>query len=352
MSAAVVNITTISEIPTTGKTVLFFWAPWHDGCQPLAGVLMALATTVYSQGEVWFGRVDTDMAATVAEQYNVSQIPTIVLSCNGSIVETLEGTIDPSHITLAVQRLANRTTTLPSATTATTTTTTTTTTSTLDPQQALQDRLHRLVHSDTVMLFMKGTPTVPKCGFSRQAVELLQAEQIPFGSFDILTDDTVRQGLKQYSNWPTYPQLYVNGELVGGLDILKELQQEGRPLAEQWKIPKGTSTAEIQEEVSKEALKDRLGKLVRRHDVMVFMKGLPSAPQCGFSRKLIDLLDGQGVSYDAFNILEDEEVRQGLKEYSNWPTYPQLYVKGELVGGLDICEELAESGELKDMLTQ
>jgi Grx4 family monothiol glutaredoxin len=85
---------------------------------------------------------------------------------------------------------------------------------------------------------------------------------------------------------------------------------------------------------------------------MVFMKGLPSAPQCGFSRQLIALLDDSGVSYDAFNILGDDEVRQGLKAYSDWPTYPQLYVKGELVGGLDICKELHESGEeeWKEML--
>jgi Grx4 family monothiol glutaredoxin len=82
------------------------------------------------------------------------------------------------------------------------------------------------------------------------------------------------------------------------------------------------------------------------------MKGLPSAPQCGFSRSIIQILDDSGVPYDAFNILEDEEVRQGLKEFSNWPTFPQLYVKGELVGGLDICKELVEEGELADILNQ
>jgi Grx4 family monothiol glutaredoxin len=82
------------------------------------------------------------------------------------------------------------------------------------------------------------------------------------------------------------------------------------------------------------------------------MKGLPSAPQCGFSRSIIQILDDSGVPYDAFNILEDDEVRQGLKEFSNWPTFPQLYVKGELVGGLDICKELVEEGELADILNQ
>jgi Grx4 family monothiol glutaredoxin len=170
---------------------------------------------------------------------------------------------------------------------------------------------------------------------------LLQDQEVPFGSFDILSDDTVRQGLKTYSNWPTYPQIYVNGELVGGLDIMKETIEEG-PLKEQWEIigPSTTITP----------LEERLAKLVKRSDVMLFMKGLPSAPKCGFSRQIVDLLDETGVPYDAFNILEDDEVRQGLKAFSNWPTYPQLYAKGDLVGGLDICRELAEDDELEDML--
>lgn len=74
---------------------------------------------------------------------------------------------------------------------------------------------------------MKGEPSAPRCGFSSKIVALLQEEKVKFGSFDILTDNSVREGLKSYSNWPTYPQLYINGKLVGGLDILKELKEEG-----------------------------------------------------------------------------------------------------------------------------
>jgi Grx4 family monothiol glutaredoxin len=98
------------------------------------------------------------------------------------------------------------------------------------------------------------------------------------------------------------------------------------------------------------SLHDRLTALVRRHRIMIFMKGVPSAPRCGFSREIVALLDQEGVDYDAFNILEDEEVRQGLKTFSDWPTYPQLYIDGELIGGLDICKELAESGELSTLV--
>jgi Grx4 family monothiol glutaredoxin len=87
---------------------------------------------------------------------------------------------------------------------------------------------------------------------------------------------------------------------------------------------------------SKEELHRRLGELVKAAPVMLFMKGTPSAPQCGFSRQLVALLRENAVRYGFFNILADDEVRQGLKEFADWPTFPQLWVGGELVGGLDI----------------
>jgi len=97
-------------------------------------------------------------------------------------------------------------------------------------------------------------------------------------------------------------------------------------------------------------LHKRLSGLVKAAPVMLFMKGTPSAPQCGFSRQLVGLLREKGVKYGFFNILADDEVRQGLKEFADWPTFPQLWVDGELVGGLDIIkEELANDPEfLKD----
>jgi Grx4 family monothiol glutaredoxin len=93
---------------------------------------------------------------------------------------------------------------------------------------------------------------------------------------------------------------------------------------------------ETDPEKKKEELFKRLGELVRAAPVMLFMKGTPSAPQCGFSRQLVAILREHAVKYGFFNILADDEVRQGLKEFAEWPTYPQLWVDGELVGGLDI----------------
>ena len=92
----------------------------------------------------------------------------------------------------------------------------------------------------------------------------------------------------------------------------------------------------IEEPVEEESLNDRLAKLVSAAPVMLFMKGTPAAPECGFSRQLVGMLRERGIRYGFFNILKDDDVRQGLKKFSDWPTYPQLYHKGELVGGLDI----------------
>jgi Grx4 family monothiol glutaredoxin len=102
--------------------------------------------------------------------------------------------------------------------------------------------------------------------------------------------------------------------------------------------------------LKKPTLEERLKQLVRKEPIMLFMKGLPSAPRCGFSRQMVEILEGEGVPFGAFDILEDDEVRQGLKSLSNWPTYPQLYVNGSLIGGLDIVKELKEDGSLKEEL--
>ncbi|CAF4821751.1 unnamed protein product [Pieris macdunnoughi] len=106
----------------------------------------------------------------------------------------------------------------------------------------------------------------------------------------------------------------------------------------------------ISEEIPKQSLEDRLKTLINKHNVMIFMKGTRDAPRCGFSKTLIGILNGTGIQYETFDILMDEEVRQGLKVFSDWPTYPQVYVKGELIGGLDIIKELQGNGELEATL--
>jgi monothiol glutaredoxin len=91
----------------------------------------------------------------------------------------------------------------------------------------IRARIDGLVHSSSVMLFMKGTKQFPACGFSNTVVQILKKEGVPFETFNILADAEVRQGLKDYSNWPTFPQLYVAGKFVGGCDIVTEMHQTG-----------------------------------------------------------------------------------------------------------------------------
>ncbi len=86
---------------------------------------------------------------------------------------------------------------------------------------------------------------------------------------------------------------------------------------------------------------------VKTHDVVLFMKGTPEQPRCGFSSLVVQVLDHLGVEYVGVDVLQDEELRQGIKAYSDWPTIPQLYVKGEFLGGSDIVREMFQSGELK-----
>jgi monothiol glutaredoxin len=96
----------------------------------------------------------------------------------------------------------------------------------------------------------------------------------------------------------------------------------------------------------------RIEEQLKSHDVLLYMKGTPDFPQCGFSGQAVAALNAIGKPFAFVNIFEDEEVRQGLKAYSNWPTFPQLYVKGELIGGSDIVIEMYHSGELAELLNQ
>lgn len=91
----------------------------------------------------------------------------------------------------------------------------------------VKERIEKDIKGNKVFLYMKGTPEAPQCGFSAQAVNILKEHQVPFKSFNVFTDEAIRQGVKEYSEWPTFPQLYVNGELVGGCDIMIELHQNG-----------------------------------------------------------------------------------------------------------------------------
>ncbi len=99
-------------------------------------------------------------------------------------------------------------------------------------------------------------------------------------------------------------------------------------------------------------VRHRIDEIVKKDDVVLFMKGTALFPQCGFSSRAVEILDHLGVKFATVDVLQDAEVRQGVKEYSDWPTVPQLYVKGEFLGGSDIMMEMFEAGELQALLEE
>ena len=99
-------------------------------------------------------------------------------------------------------------------------------------------------------------------------------------------------------------------------------------------------------------INDWIDNEVKTNDIVVFMKGTPAFPQCGFSGQVVQILDYMGVTYKGVNVLDSAELRQGIKDYGQWPTIPQVYVKGEFVGGSDILREMFQAGELKDFFEE
>jgi len=302
-------------------TVVHFWASWANQCGPMDEALKILAEEVDSHIAT-FIRVEAEEAPDIAMEYEVAAVPTCIFYRSGNVLDRVEGA-KAADVSKMVRNLVAQKVAIPNLASNETP---------QKPNEPIEHKLKRLINASPVMLFMKGDPTTPKCGFSRQTIEILNGLDVEFGTFDILMDETVRSELKTFSNWPTYPQLYIKGELVGGLDIIKEMVESN----------------ELQSMIPKKAnsLEQRMKELISSGNVMVFMKGNKNEPRCGFSRTLMEILHETGVEFSTFDILTDEDIRQGLKKFSNWPTYPQVYVKGELIGGLDIIKELKEGDEL------
>ena len=263
------SIENIKILPNTNnKKVLFFWASWHESSKSgsqMDIVFQSLATTSTS---VSFHKVEAEVVPELSTKYNVAVVPTfILLNNNNTLFRKVEGA-NPALLTQAVSALLQQQQQDNTASTnAGTPVNGGNNEDESDANANLNNRIKALLNSSKVLLFMKGNPTTPKCGFSRQIVELLQSNNInTFSTFDILTDPEIRQGLKTYSDWPTYPQLYVNGELVGGLDIVKEMIEDDGDLAESLGIE-----ADVQL-----SLDSRLHSLTHKSKVMLFMKGNPS----------------------------------------------------------------------------
>ncbi|KAK5082350.1 glutaredoxin [Lithohypha guttulata] len=243
------NFNTITkDAQSSTLLVLYFKAAWAAPCTQMTTVLQTLASTYPNDSSVLFLSIDAENLPDVSESYDVTSVPYIVLQKDGKTLETIGGS-DAAKVRAAVEKYASSKSSggkagLPPALNATAPAQSNGGTKNLSqyapsssdaataPQyssetmsgskEELDARLGNLVKAAPVMLFMKGTPSAPQCGFSRQLVSILRENGVKYGFFNILADDEVRQGLKEFSDWPTFPQLYAKGELVGGLDIVKE----------------------------------------------------------------------------------------------------------------------------------
>ncbi|CAI6332195.1 unnamed protein product [Periconia digitata] len=238
----------IVSLPPSSLAVIYFHAPWAAPCKQMSVILTTLASTYPVDAPIRFFSLDAEELPDIAEQYDVTAVPFIVLQKDGKTLDTVSGS-DAAKVRAAVEKYAGvgnggakSTSSLPPAQTVTKPANgeakdlAAYAPSSSDPNTApefsgaetetskeeLNKRLGELVKAAPVMLFMKGTPSAPQCGFSRKTVGLLREKGIRYGFFNILADDEVRQGLKEFSDWPTFPQLYAQGELVGGLDIVQE----------------------------------------------------------------------------------------------------------------------------------
>ncbi|KAJ1656400.1 glutaredoxin [Dispira simplex] len=191
--------------------VLYFTAHWSPQCQQMDPVFTTLASKC---PDLQFVKVEAESFESVSESYEISAVPSFVFVSQVAIVDRVDGANAPELTRLVEKHHRGPAPSgdVPAAEAVKT---------------DLNTRLKELTHRSSVMIFIKGTPTQPRCGFSKQLVQLLDERGIKYGYFDILSDEEVRQGLKQYSSWPTYPQLYIEGELAGGLDIIKEMIQSG-----------------------------------------------------------------------------------------------------------------------------
>ncbi|XP_075976438.1 glutaredoxin 3 [Anticarsia gemmatalis] len=196
-------------IRTPVLTVVHFSADWAEQCKQVTEVLKELLKLPELQASgTKVAECDAEKLSEISLQYKIDSVPTVILFKNGTQVDRVDGA-DAAQISSKVK---SHSSVKPASG---------------DAPQKLEDRLKALINRHKVMVFMKGNRDQPRCGFSKTLIQIINSTGVEYDTFDILTDEEVRQGLKVYSDWPTYPQLYVNGELLGGLDIIKEIQAEG-----------------------------------------------------------------------------------------------------------------------------
>ncbi|KAJ7146883.1 glutaredoxin [Mycena epipterygia] len=226
MTSTPANLVSVTDAPhfqallsadLTRVSLINFWAPWAAPCTQMNAVVEELAK---KHPAVLVLNVEAEEQADIAESFDIEAVPSFVVLRGHTLLARISGADAPALTqALATHTGGSAPTSAPKSHADTA--------RPGETPEELDARLRRLMTQSKVVLFMKGTPEEPRCGFSRKISALLKDQGVQFSSFDILGDEDVRQGLKKLNDWPTFPQLIVNGELVGGLDIVQEMVESG-----------------------------------------------------------------------------------------------------------------------------
>ncbi|KAJ7240170.1 glutaredoxin [Mycena haematopus] len=231
--ASTSNLVTVSSAPhfqsllsadLTRVSLLNFWAPWAAPCTQMNDVVAELAK---KHPNILALNVEAEEQADIAESFEIEAVPSFVVLRGHTLLARIAGADAPALTqAIATHASGNAPSYAPKSHTDAAPPVAQNGGAAETPEE-LDTRLRRLMTQSKVVLFMKGNPEEPRCGFSRKLSTLLKEQGVQFSSFDILQDEDVRQGLKKLNDWPTFPQLIVNGELVGGLDIVQEMVETG-----------------------------------------------------------------------------------------------------------------------------
>lgn len=213
----------LTTVPPSALVVLYFYTPWTVFSTDMTADLKSLASQypTTTPPSISFLGINAKALLDTAKEYGVRKAPCVVCLRGGQFLESIQGS-DATKIRDTLNR-HGAAAAPPSVEAATAPPA-----PTEEEKAALTTRLTTLVRAAPVMLFMKGTPKSPRCRFSRRLVGVLEAHGIEYGSFDVMSDEAVRQGMKEFGDWPTFPQLWVDGELVGGLDVVSASKSDCR----------------------------------------------------------------------------------------------------------------------------
>lgn len=196
-------------------------------------------------------------------------------------------------------------------------------------RERMYAKIKILLEQPGVLLFIKGTPQDPECKFTRQLLEIISGLGIRFRYYDIIADSDIRHWLRHYNSWPTYPQIYIDGKLLGGLDVLKQ------------KIE--TNTLELPAISRVSDPKERLTHILEEHKAVLFMDGTPNDDNLAESSKsALEILKNVGIKVSVFNLAVDANLREHLATLSSIPAF---YAGKKLVGGIEVLQELAKNEE-------